>query len=165
MEQNTLVGDGETGENLDEADGDFANEEAVAREDLHARALVAAIAHSVPPTLLEHHQLPRVPHLSVVPTCSIASNSDHVAVAVSGSLLIHRSLFQAEPSPRLALAVVHYNVNSTVELRRIDVEQRVHGAPAWPKVYLNSPSTENTCTRWLCVSATAMSSSRPRQKP
>ncbi len=54
---------------------------------------------------------------------------------------------------------------SSVPPHRLELQRNYINLPGIPNWYLNSPVFSKIWIRWLFVSATTMSSSRPRQKP
>lgn len=66
--KHTQARDGKTGNDVDVADGDLLDVMSVLREDLHARALVAAIAHDELAGRSHHGDFARVPQLPFLAT-------------------------------------------------------------------------------------------------
>ena len=64
----TLRSDGESGNDVDVADGDLLDELAVLCEDLHARAFTAAVTDHVLARRADHRHLARVPQLALLAT-------------------------------------------------------------------------------------------------
>ena len=68
----TVLRDRESGDDVDVADRDLLHKVSVLREDLHARALVAAVTHDVLASLTDDGHLAWVPQLTLLAPCTDA---------------------------------------------------------------------------------------------